>query len=83
VVYWVLPEAGGRRVATRALCALTDWAFSTGLHRLELTHSVRNHVSCRVAEIASYELEGTKRQDAIHLDGWHDMHLHACLAVDR
>jgi RimJ/RimL family protein N-acetyltransferase len=83
VVYWVLPEARGRRVAPRALCVLSDWAFGVGLHRLELTHSVENRASCRVAQIASYGLEGTKRQEARHCDGWHDMHLHARLSGDR
>lgn len=83
VVYWVLPEARGRAVASRALCAMTDWAFDRlGLHRLELMHSTENLASCRVAQIASYDLEGTKRAEALHPDGWHDMHLHARLATD-
>ncbi len=83
VGYWMLPEARGRRVASRALCALSAWAFDVGFHRLELTHSVQNHASCRVAVLASYELEGVKRQEARHADGWHDMHLHARLSTDR
>ncbi|MGI8505603.1 MAG: GNAT family N-acetyltransferase [Solirubrobacteraceae bacterium] len=83
VVYWVLPEARGRGVATRALCAMTDWAFDQlGLHRLELKHSTENLASCRVAQIAFYGFEGTKREEALHPDGWHDMHLHARLAGD-
>ncbi len=80
VVYWVLPEARGRRVAPRALCALSDWAIEIGFHRLELMHSVQNHASCQVARAASYELEGIKRQERRHSDGWHDMHLHARLS---
>jgi ribosomal-protein-alanine N-acetyltransferase len=80
VGYWVLPEARGRRVAGRALDVLSDWAFDVGFHRLELMHSVRNPASCRVAYAASYRLEGTKRQEARHADGWHDMHLHARLS---
>lgn len=77
VGYWVLPRSRGQRVASRALSALTDWAFNTGFHRLELLRSVQNPASCSVAKNVSYELEGTKRQDALHTDGWHDMHLHA------
>lgn len=78
VSYWVLPEARGRRTATRALQALTGWGFGTlGLHRIEVMHSTRNEASCRVAMAAGYELEGTKRSEAKHEDGWHDMHLHA------
>ena len=81
--YWMLPEARGRRVASRALCVLTDWAFAAGFHRLELLHSVENPASCRVAGNAGYALEGVKRESALHVDGWHDMHLHARLAGDR
>jgi ribosomal-protein-alanine N-acetyltransferase len=83
VSYWVLAEARGRGIATRALCAMTDWAFDRlGLHRLELTHATANAVSCRVARAACYAVEGTKRKETLHLDGWHDMHLHARLAAD-
>jgi [ribosomal protein S5]-alanine N-acetyltransferase len=83
VGYWVLPHARGRRVASRALCGLCDWLFDeVGLHRIELMHSKLNPASCRVAHLASFRLEGTKRQEGLHEDGWHDMHLHARLAGD-
>lgn len=78
--YWVFPQARGRDVASRALRALTEWMFSSvGLHRMDLEHSTRNAASCRVAVKAHYRLEGTKVSSALHADGWHDMHLHACL----
>jgi RimJ/RimL family protein N-acetyltransferase len=84
ISYWVLPEARGRRLAPRALAALTGWGFSElGLHRLELSHSTANTASCRVAEQCGYLLEGTRRGEARHADGWHDMHAHARLATDR
>src|SRR5262245_15684038 len=39
VSYRVLPAARGRRVATRALCALSAWVFDhLDPHRIELTH---------------------------------------------
>ena len=83
VSYWVMPAARGRLVATRALCALTGWALEDlHLHRIELTHSVLNPASCRVAEHAGYRIEGIKRGEALHADGWHDMHLHARLVDD-
>jgi RimJ/RimL family protein N-acetyltransferase len=83
VAYWVLPEHRGRGIATRATCALADWAFDElGLHRLGLLHSSRNEGSCRVAERALFRYEGTLRDDALHADGWHDMHLHGRLAGD-
>jgi RimJ/RimL family protein N-acetyltransferase len=76
--YWVLPAARGAGVAPRALQAGTSWALDTlGLHRVELVHSTANQASCRVAAKVGYELEGTKRSDLLHADGWHDMHLHA------
>lgn len=83
VAYWVLPEARGRDVAHRALRSMSRWFFvQVGLQRLELAHSTRNAGSCRVAVKAGYVLEGTKRQQALHRDGRHDMHLHARLQGD-
>ena len=83
VSYWVVPAARGHRVATRALRALSGWLFDAlQLHRLEVTHSTRNPASCRVAQNAGYQFEGTKRREALHADGWHDMHLHARLIDD-
>lgn len=78
--YWTVPAARGRGVASRALVAVSDWAINDlGLHRLELEHSTKNLPSCRVAEKAGYPLESTKRSQAMHEDGWHDMHLHVRL----
>ncbi|MGW1206647.1 GNAT family N-acetyltransferase [Streptomyces cyaneofuscatus] len=58
VGYWTAARARGRGVASRALEALTDWAFTAfadeGLVRLELLHQVDNVASCRVAEKAGY-----------------------------
>jgi RimJ/RimL family protein N-acetyltransferase len=80
VAYWVLPAARGTGVASRALTALTTWALDEiGFHRLELDHSTHNTASCRVATKCGYLLEGTKRSAAVHDDGRHDMHLHACI----
>jgi RimJ/RimL family protein N-acetyltransferase len=83
VSYWVLPAARGRRVAARALTAVAAFGFDgLGLHRLWLRHSTANPASCRVAERAGLAAEGTQRGAARHLDGWHDMHLHARLRTD-
>ena len=80
VRYWVVPSMRGRGVASRALNILTDWAITDlGLHRLELEHSTSNLPSCRVAARAGYALEGTRRSQVLHEDGWHDLHLHARL----
>ncbi len=83
VSYWVLPESRGRGVASLALSAVADWALDhVGFHRLELDHSTRNEASCRVAIKVGFMPEGTKRSQALHLDGWHDMHAHGLLASD-
>ncbi|GAA2368223.1 GNAT family N-acetyltransferase [Dactylosporangium salmoneum] len=81
ISYWVLPACRGRRIAARALSALTTWALgSLGLHRLELRHSMVNTASCRVATRAGYAAEGVQRSALLHPDGWHDMHLHAVVS---
>ncbi|MFH8883889.1 GNAT family N-acetyltransferase [Streptomyces californicus] len=58
--YWTTAPARGRGVASRALAALTDWAFTSfaeqGLKRLELLHQIDNVASCRVAEKCAYPL---------------------------
>ncbi|GIH07559.1 acetyltransferase [Rhizocola hellebori] len=82
--YWVLPAARGAAVASRALIAVSGWALGeAGFHRVQLAHSTRNHASCRVALKSGFVLEGTKRSDAVHSDGRHDMHLHARIRGDE
>ncbi|GLK13351.1 GNAT family N-acetyltransferase [Streptosporangium carneum] len=50
VGYWVLPDARGRGVATRAVGVAGRWAFAfLGLSRLDLRHATGNAASCRVA----------------------------------
>ncbi|MDH6521556.1 RimJ/RimL family protein N-acetyltransferase [Streptomyces sp. SAI-208] len=61
VGYWTAAHARGRGVASRALEALTNWAFDTfeadGLERLELLHQVDNLASCRVAQKGRYDFD--------------------------
>src|SRR5687767_6692049 len=47
VGYWVAPWARRRGVASRATRVLARWAFSEGLHRLELLASKLNPASQR------------------------------------
>jgi ribosomal-protein-alanine N-acetyltransferase len=80
VGYWVLPQHRGRAIAPRVLTGVTRWLFDeVGFHRVTLNHSVENTASCRVAHKAGFAPEGTARQQLLHADGWHDMHLHARL----
>ncbi len=83
IAYWTLPAARGRNIAARAVRTVSAWMFSSvGLHRIELNHSTLNTASCRIAAKAGFGYEGTKREQGLHHDGWHDMHLHARLASD-
>ncbi|MEV4478221.1 GNAT family N-acetyltransferase [Micromonospora coxensis] len=82
--YWTVAAARGAGVASRAVSALTGWAFTElRLHRIELCHAVANLASCRVAERAGYRAEGILREAFRYGDGLrHDEHLHARLATD-
>lgn len=83
VSYWVRPEARGRGAAVTATEAMVDWSLGElGLHRLQLTHSVRNEASCRVAAKLGFLAEGVLRGAGRHADGWHDMHVHSRLRDD-
>jgi RimJ/RimL family protein N-acetyltransferase len=60
VGYWTTAAARGRGIASRAVDALSAWAFAThGLTKLELRHQVDNVASCRVAHKAGYPLHTT------------------------
>lgn len=86
VGYWVLPEARGHGVATRALRLGAHWALTDlGLHRLELGHALGHGASCTVAERCGFRYEGTLRGamfEAGRHDAFRDVHLHARLATD-
>ncbi len=83
VSYWVAPAWRRRGAASGALTAVSRWAFDVlGVHRFVVDHSTRNPASCAVATRAGFVAEGTLRDDALHADGWHDMHRHARLATD-
>jgi RimJ/RimL family protein N-acetyltransferase len=86
VGYWVLPEARGRKVATRALALASHWAHTgLDLHRLELDHALGHDASCRIAERCGFRYEGTLRGaifEAGRHDAFRDVHLHARLATD-
>lgn len=80
VAYWMVPAARGRGLCTSSVIALCQWSFGVaGFRRLGLDHSTENVASCRVAAKAGFFEEGTRRQAALHADGYHDMHMHALL----
>lgn len=82
-LYWLLPAARGGGIMFDATVRVSRWAIEDlGLHRLRITHSVKNTASCKVAQSAGFQLEGTMRSALLHADGWHDEHLHARVAGD-
>ncbi len=68
--YWLVPEARGRGMATRALRLIVDWTLSTtAAIRLELFTDVANDASGRVAVRAGFEREGIRRAWVVDRDG--------------
>ncbi|MGW2718254.1 GNAT family N-acetyltransferase [Streptomyces sp. NPDC001492] len=86
VGYWVLPEARGKGVATRALAVASHWALTElGVHRLELGHALGHEASCRIAERCGFRYEGTLRGamwESGRQDAFRDVHLHGRIATD-
>lgn len=60
--YWLRADARGAGLGTRALVLISRWALARdGVARLQLRADVENIASRRVAEKASYTLEGVLR----------------------
>jgi RimJ/RimL family protein N-acetyltransferase len=81
--YWVVREARGRGVASRALRLLSRWALGEhGLARAQLIVEPDNVPSVRVAENAGFHREALLRS-YIELKGRRrDVYLYALLAED-
>jgi ribosomal-protein-alanine N-acetyltransferase len=70
VGYWLLAEARGRGLATRALRLLSNWALDQpGIVRLQLWTSPENTASAGVAERSGFKREGVLRSYAQREDG--------------
>ncbi len=78
--YWLGEPFWGRGIATRAVRALTDWAFAQfPLVRIYARVFSSNPASARVLKKCGYLLEGRCRR-AVHKDGvWLDELIHARL----
>lgn len=74
--YWVRSDFAGRGFATTATRLLVQFGFSeTDLHRLEVTMSVRNEASRRVADKAGAHYEGMLRGALLLQGEFHDTYL--------
>jgi RimJ/RimL family protein N-acetyltransferase len=82
VGYWLLKEARGRGVATRAVRAAAEHAFANGICRMEAHVRVGNRASERVLERLGFEREGVKRRLLRHDGERVDATLFALLAPD-
>ena len=68
--YWLVTQARGRGIATRALRLITDWTVATTeVVRLDLFTDLENDASGRVAERAGFEREGVRRAWDVDRDG--------------
>jgi len=67
--YWLGEPFWGRRIATRAVRAMTEWAFATtSLERIFACVFATNPASARVLTNAGYQFEGRLRR-AVVKDG--------------
>lgn len=80
--YWLSAAVRGKGYATGALVAVSDWAFNSGLYRLELGHRLNNPASCRVATAAGFQAEGIEREKLRYGTDRYDVETHARLATD-
>lgn len=62
VGYWLLRDARGRGVATRAVSAMVEHAFANGICRVEAHVRIGNDASERVLDRLGFEREGVKRR---------------------
>ena len=83
VGYWVAARARAAGHATRAVCLICAWGFSSlGLERIELLAATGNPASQRVAERAGFTREAVLRSFWVGRDGRHDMVCFSLLAGD-
>jgi len=81
--YWLGPWARGRGIATRALCAITDWALETqGVGRVEVMVATGNAASLATARKALFIEEGLLRRAGYVHEGPVDLVILSRLASD-
>lgn len=79
--YWLGVDYWGRGIATEAIVAVTDWAFTTlNLKRVFAQPYADNLASCRALEKAGFTLEGTLKHSAIKEGVLRDQRMYARLA---
>lgn len=70
--YWIAQTHAGRGLIPRAVALASEFAFSRGLHRLEIAVRPENAASLRVARKLGFREEGL-RDSYLYIDGaWRD-----------
>ena len=78
--YWLGEAYWGRGIATRAVRAITQWAFdSLALERIQARVFDSNLASCRVLEKAGFTREGRLRSSVLKLNLVMDLLVYAIL----
>ncbi|HEY3681746.1 MAG TPA: GNAT family protein [Streptosporangiaceae bacterium] len=80
--YWIAPWSRRRGYAVEAVRAVAAYAYSLGLHRVELHAAVGNAASRGVAVRAGFTEEGVRREAGRVGDRYIDMVLYAQLSGD-
>ena len=82
--YWLVPDARGRGIVTRAVIRLTCHAFARlDIHRLEIRAVIENQRSRAVAERAGFTFEGILRGAELLHGKRRDLALYAKLAGEN
>lgn len=78
--YWVIPQARGRRFASRAIALLSPWALhQASVRRVEALVDPRNPASIRALEVSGFQKEGLLRS---YLRGTEDVLIYSLLPRD-
>lgn len=78
--YWLGEAFWGRGIATRAVQAVTVWAFENfSLERIQARVFETNPASCRVLEKAGFTREGRMRHGALKINLLQDLVVYAIL----
>lgn len=80
--YWLVPEARGQGIATRAVVCLTDWLMGLGASRVFLTVVDDNDASMAVARRAGFLLDGVTGEQRAWRGQRHDVLRFAVAAED-
>ena len=77
--YWLAKEHNGNGYMTEAVKLIEKQAFDAGMNRIYIRAETDNIPSCRVAEHAGYEFEGTHKQEILKYDTFRDVNCYAKL----